>query len=85
MSHFMEQYPPITNLKTHLVARVEELREVLQNTWVDRFIVKGTLQLNVEIYETIYGEFPNKESIYKELQIQPKKPVRVNIGEFYVH
>ena len=83
MSHFLEQYPEITDLKSHLVNRVIELRGVLNKTSVDRFIIKGTILVNVEVYEIYYGEFPNRKALFTELNITPKlKPKKVYIGDF---
>lgn len=78
--NLLDEYPPIADMKSHLVERVHELNAILDSKQSgDKGLMLNTIDTNIEIYESAYGEFPGK----KELDLDRARVMDVKVGDFY--
>lgn len=76
--NFLEIVEPVdlSNLKEHLIQRVRDLRESRTTHLMSRALINSSIRVNIEIYETCFGRYPEPEEF---------QPQRTYIGEFHVN
>lgn len=77
MPNLVEQYSKITNLREHLIKRVDELRKIKSTSNKDTLLIDKTITTNIEMYESAFGAFPFPNDPYNI-------PTHVDIGDKYV-